>query len=403
MKERDIIMAVDDTPESLSLLVDILTPAGYEVRPADSGELALAAVAAAIPDLILLDVRMKGMDGLEVCRRIKASERTQHIPIILISAFAEVQEWVEGMRLGAADYVTKPFLAEELLTRVRTHLALSKALASVDHQTAKVRHGEEEQLRLKKILAQTQRLEAVGTLAAGVAHEINNPLNIVMNFAQLILDEESTSETSREFAAAIVEESERMARIVRNLLSFSHDEKESHRLADVTTLIDQTLSLVGVAFRRDRIEVAVQVPLGLPRIRCRSQQIQQVLLNLLTNARDALNQRFPQAGPEKVIRVSAKPFEEAAIPWIRLTVEDRGGGIPADIAERVFDPFFTSKAPGKGTGLGLATSYGIVKEHEGKLWFENEPGAGTRFHVDLKVDRGGSVATPGGTNESSKE
>jgi two-component sensor histidine kinase/CheY-like chemotaxis protein len=144
MKDKATILAVDDTPESLALLVKILIPAGFDVRPADSGELALAAVAANTPDLILLDVRLKGMDGLEVCRRLKAGEATRHIPIILISAFADVKEWVEGLQLGAADYITKPFQTEELLTRIRTHLALTWANASLEQQAITLRRSIEE-------------------------------------------------------------------------------------------------------------------------------------------------------------------------------------------------------------------------------------------------------------------
>jgi DNA-binding response OmpR family regulator len=136
MMDKAVILAVDDTPESLALLAGILTPAGYHVLPADSGELALAAAAANSPDLILLDVRMKGLDGLEVCRRLKTAEATKHIPIILISAFADVKEWVKGLQMGAADYISKPFQSEELLSRIKTHLALSRASISLQQQAA---------------------------------------------------------------------------------------------------------------------------------------------------------------------------------------------------------------------------------------------------------------------------
>ena len=138
MTSGPTILAVDDTTESLSLLVQVLTTAGYQVLPADSGELALAAVTARCPELILLDVRMPGIDGFEVCRRLKSSPATRHVPIILISAFDEVNEQAEGLRLGAADYITKPFQTEELLARVETHLALSQAQASLRRQAAEL-------------------------------------------------------------------------------------------------------------------------------------------------------------------------------------------------------------------------------------------------------------------------
>jgi response regulator RpfG family c-di-GMP phosphodiesterase len=177
MSDKATVLAVDDTPESLALLVDVLTAAGYEVRPADSGELALAAVAANLPDLILLDVRMPGMDGLEVCRRIKARDETRHIPILLISAFADVQEAVDGLQAGAVDYIVKPFQIEELLTRVKTHLALSRADVSLAHQAVALRQVNErlqsemdarglteEELRLHLARAERSRLVLLSTV-----------------------------------------------------------------------------------------------------------------------------------------------------------------------------------------------------------------------------------------------
>jgi len=177
MTEKPIILAVDDTSESLALLTSILTPAGYQVRPADSGELALAAVAVKHPDLILLDLRMKGIGGLEACRRIKARKETRHIPIILMSAFAEVKEWVEGLELGAVDYITKPFQSEELLARVRTHLSLGRANDSLEQQRASLRETNdhlqseiherrraEDELRAALVRAERSRLAMLGAM-----------------------------------------------------------------------------------------------------------------------------------------------------------------------------------------------------------------------------------------------
>ena len=129
------ILVVDDTSESLALIVRILSQEGFHVLPADSGELALAAITDHIPDLILLDIRLKGIDGLEVCRRLKSQEKTRNIPIILISAFSDVAERVAGLELGAVDYVTKPFESKELLIRIRLHIALSQTNHTLKQQT----------------------------------------------------------------------------------------------------------------------------------------------------------------------------------------------------------------------------------------------------------------------------
>jgi len=144
MNDKAAILAVDDSSELLELLVQILTAAGYQVRSADNGESALVAVAAKPPDLILLDIRMMGMGGIETCRLLKTKEETKQIPIILMSAFAEAKEWVTGLQLGAADYITKPFQVQELLARVKTHLALSRANLSLEEQAVVLRQANEQ-------------------------------------------------------------------------------------------------------------------------------------------------------------------------------------------------------------------------------------------------------------------
>jgi len=129
MDDKGTILAVDDTPGNLKLLVDTLSAEGYQVRTADNGELALAAIAASPPELILLDIRMPGLDGFQVCRWLKAQENLREIPVVFISSAREVKDRVEGLRLGAVDYITKPFKREELLARVHTHLELSRLRA----------------------------------------------------------------------------------------------------------------------------------------------------------------------------------------------------------------------------------------------------------------------------------
>ena len=156
MTDPVTVLAVDDTSESLALLVKMLTAEGFRVRAADSAELALAAVAAEPPDLILLDVRMPDAGGLDVCRRLKARGETRHIPIILMSAFADAKDWVEGLQLGAADYITKPFQVEELLTRVKAHLALARANVSLELRAGDLRRTNEQ---LRSEIAERRRVE----------------------------------------------------------------------------------------------------------------------------------------------------------------------------------------------------------------------------------------------------
>jgi len=243
-------------------------------------------------------------------------------------------------------------------------------------------------------LLQQQKLESIGVLAGGIAHEINNPITGIMNYAQLISERLDPAQSQlREFAEGIIHETERVAVIVRNLLTFSRQEKNSHSPARITDIVNDTLSLIGTVIRHDQIRLEVDIPDDLPTIKCRSQQIQQVLMNLLTNARDALNERYPEYNPDKVIAATVCLLEKDDRRWLRTTVEDHGAGIPTEIRERIFDPFYTTKDRTQGTGLGLSISLGIVQDHHGELTFKSTENKFTRFYLDLPVDNGWEIGT----------
>ena len=248
-----------------------------------------------------------------------------------------------------------------------------------------VRLAREAQLR------QSQKLESIGTLAGGVAHEINNPIMGIMNYAQLIIDKLGPDSPVSEYATEIGKETERVAAIVKNLLGFARHEKQSRSPARMHDIVEATLSLIRAVMRHDQVTLEVDVPEDLLRIKCRSRQIQQVIMNLLTNARDALNEKYEGFDENKKIRIAARAIDKDGRQWISTTVVDHGTGIPEDVRERMFDPFYTTKPRDKGTGLGLSISHGIVKDHGGALSVESEVGEFTRFHVDLPVDNGWKV------------
>lgn len=237
-------------------------------------------------------------------------------------------------------------------------------------------------------LRQQQKLEAIGTLAGGVAHEINNPINGIMNYAQLILDQADTSSAQTGYAGEIIHETQRVSAIVKNLLQFSRQEKQEHSYASPYDIFNQTLSLIKTIFKRDQIKLEVELEEGLPDIKCRSQQIQQVLMNLLTNARDALNEKYSDFDEDKVIRMTCRHYIQDDRRWLCIIVEDYGLGISPEIQEKIFEPFFSTKPKDKGTGLGLSISFGIVKDHHGTIHIESEAGKYTRFIVHLPVDNG---------------
>jgi PAS domain S-box-containing protein len=254
------------------------------------------------------------------------------------------------------------------------------------------------EVALESQLRQAQKLDSMGTLASGVAHEINNLIMGIMGYAELIRDAVGQQSEIVDMADAIMGQTNRVRDIVKNLLHFARAEEPSRR-DDVTVseMVEGAASLIRTVMRHDAIELAIDVPSDLPTVRCNSQQIQQVVMNLLTNSRDALNMKYPQRqrDPNKKITVSGREIELESGRGVRITVEDMGSGLPEHVRERMFDPFFTTKPQDKGTGLGLSISHGIVGEHEGKLHVESEIGQWTRFHIDLPLATSSPVLTKG--------
>ncbi len=255
-------------------------------------------------------------------------------------------------------------------------------------KTAQLEKSNKAILSLEAHMRNQQKLESIGTLASGVAHEINNPINGVLNYGQIILDNYPNDEALRDYANEIIRETNRVAIIVRNLLQFSRDEKQRHSYANIEDIINSTASLIRTIIQREQITLDIDIPRNLPQVKCRSQQIQQVIMNLLTNARDALNEKYKKFDANKLIQLSCEQFIKEDRNWIRVIVEDHGNGIPESIQDRILDPFFTTKSRDKGTGLGLSISYGIVEEHHGKLSLESKAGEYTKFYLDLPCDNG---------------
>jgi len=243
---------------------------------------------------------------------------------------------------------------ESPVTRDGKTIAVVGALKDITER----KKMEKERHALDAHLRQQQKLESLGIMASGVAHEINNPLMGIINYADLIKERIEDGKLA-EFAGEIMTEGNRIAIIVRNLLSFSRQDTDAYSLSYMRDIIDSSLSLVGSLLQKDQIGLALDIPEDLPHVRCRYQQIQQVLINLLTNAQYALNARYLEHDDNKIIRITAHPFESNGEGWIRTTVEDCGSGIPADVADRIFDPFFSTKPRHEGTGLGLGAIHAI--------------------------------------------
>ncbi|MBN1624578.1 MAG: PAS domain S-box protein [Clostridia bacterium] len=253
------------------------------------------------------------------------------------------------------------------------------------HDISEQKKLENEKLQMEAVVRNQQVLETIGVFASGMAHEINNPINGIMNYAQIIKDITESNPEILEYSTEIINESERIAKLVRDLLHFSRQDTEEFFMVNPSEIIDRTIPLINTILRHDQIVLKVDIESDLPNIKCRSQRIQQVLMNFLTNARDSLNSRYAGYDENKTCSIICRIVEVDTGRMLRLTVEDHGQGIEESIQNKIFDPFFTTKERDKGTGLGLSISYGIAREHKGNIWFETEKNEFTRFHLDLPI------------------
>lgn len=399
------ILIVDDLPDNLRLLEGVLSGAGYRVRPATNGELALRAAARRPPDLVLLDINMPAMDGFEVCRRFKADGDLAGIPIIFISALDDTTDKVRALEAGGVDYVSKPFEAKEVLARVRAHCDLRQAQLQLEAKNHQLETTLAELKRTQVQLVQQEKMASLGVMAAGLAHELNNPINFVssgINGLQEVqgdllrlleahergadpqeiadlhddIDWAGTREALTELTASIATGAHRCAGIVEGMRMYAHPGQQEMKLLPVQDCIESALMLV-----QNRLRQGAQVETRfapVPMTLFHPGPVNQVFVNLLGNALDAMEE---QRDPTPIITITTEARSVAGRAGIACTVADNGPGMPATVIDHVFEPFYTTKEVGRGVGLGLSISHGIIAEHDGQLTCTNLPDGGCAFTV----------------------
>ena len=429
--DTNTILVVDDNSTNLKVLTNILNSANYRVAIAKSGESALQKLETNIPDIILLDVMMPGIDGFETCRQIKENPITKEIPIIFITALTDAEDKVKGLKMGAVDYITKPFNIREILARVNLHLTLKKLNQTLQNRneelikTIKERDVALEDLQKSQLkLVQQEKMSALGQLVAGIAHEMNNSVNFICGnipHAQQYTEDilELIQAYEKEYINPSVEIQElaedieidflkkdltkllssielggnRIQEIISSLRVFSHLDGGECKEMDIHEGIDSTLVLLNSRLKgtkkSDIIEVVKEYN-NLPLVYCYPGQINQVFMNLLSNAIDAINELKIYKKNEEIanylpkITITTKLIDNDRIS---IMFQDNGIGIKEKI-NKLFDPFFTTKDVGKGTGLGLSISHSIIVEkHKGKLYYKSIPKEGTTFIIEIPISQ----------------
>jgi signal transduction histidine kinase len=360
------ILVADDNADMREYMSRLLAP-HWEVEAVEDGQAALDSALARPPDLVLSDVMMPRMDGVALLRALRADPRTESVPVVLLSARAGEDAVLEGVETGANDYLVKPFSARELLTRIRTHLGMARL---------------RQKLQAQLVIA--DRMSAVGTLAAGAAHEINNPLASVMSNLDLLAEEIRTlsgdAATSRwkelgELVDDARQGAERVRKIVRGMKTFSRADEDRRVPLDVQSVLQLSINMT---FHEIKHRARIVKDYGpVPFVLADEARLGQVFLNLLVNAAHSIPSG--QVDRNEIRVVTATDSSGNAVVEIR----DTGRGIPSEILGRIFDPFFTTKSVGEGTGLGLSICRNLVRDVRGTISVESEPGKGSAFRIVL--------------------
>jgi PAS domain S-box-containing protein len=279
--------------------------------------------------------------------------------------------------------------AEKELIRHREHL-----VELVEERTCQLRKVNE---RLEKEITERKRVEAesirtshlvaLGELAAGVAHEINNPINGIINYAQMLANKSPQESREQDIAGRLIKEGDRIAVIVNNLLSFARNSNDAKSPVNIRDIISVSIALTQAQIRNDGIDLKLSISRGIPHIVAQPQQIEQVFLNIISNARYALNEKYPGTDKKKILTVSARKATIKKVPHVQIVVHDTGHGIRAGLLDKVLNPFFTTKPSGVGTGLGLSISHGIISDHGGSVRIESKEGEFTKVIIVLPVHR----------------
>jgi len=379
MNTKKSILVVDDHPENLKILGNMLRENNYLPIFAQSGVKALSAIRKKLPDLILLDVMMPDMNGFKVCQQLKQDPILADIPVIFLTAKVEQADIIRGLELGAVDYVTKPFNYRELITRVNTHIELETAKAELSQ---KVEELEQAKVALAKTVEELKQANATkDKFFSIIGHDLMNPFNALLGYSSMLTDKkvQLSAEEKDYFIYRIMKASNRGYNLLKNLLEWSRSQtgrlKIKPALINIKHIIDNNVELVGDNARVKKINIFSDLD-ELTTVFADIDMIDTVIRNLLTNA-----VKFTPANGKVEICAKTQGSE------VEISISDTGVGINAANIDKLFriEVFFSTSgtADEQGTGLGLTLCQEFVEKNGGTIGVESEEGKGSRFYVRL--------------------
>jgi two-component system, NtrC family, sensor kinase len=388
------VLVCDESATLRALMRSILSPE-YDLCLTSTGEEALDRAPAFGPDVVLSDLILPGLSGSALCRRLRAEPTTRDIPFVLVTSAADADARAEGLESGADDYIAKPIRARELQARVGSLVRLRRTMLALEERSEALERSNAALREAQHALSRAERFTAVGTLAAGLAHEIANPLSCIKSGSSAIarfLGEVgdgvsrlsaaadappaqtvplvSAISESMAIAGELADASRRMERIAADLRVFAGPALAADEMVDLADAVEGAWTMARSKF--PALPRLALTPAACRPIRAAAVLVCQALFPVLENAVLA-------AGPGGLVRVAVREIPDGA----EIEVRDSGPGIPREVLPRIFDPFFTTRPVGTGTGLGLAVAYGIVSGLGGDISVESPAGDGAVFRVRL--------------------
>jgi len=371
------ILVVEDDLAMRDGVCEILEMAGYCVSVASNGREALQRLEDTPPELIISDIMMPEMDGYRFYQQVRADDRWLPVPFIFLTAKGERADVLRGKSMGVDDYLTKPFDPEELLVAVESKLGRMRQLQAT---------AREQMQLLSNQLTRTDRMVTVGQLVTEFAHEIRNPLTAITAYAQFVQRRMARREPeTAQDMERIVHQAKRIARMAESILEYSRKEPLETRETDIHHLLDEVLAFIAFRLERRGIVVEKQYDPSVPIVVVDPDQLEQVLLNIIINAAHAM-----ETGG--TLTVTTAWLDDMEPPTLRISFRDTGVGIAHEHMERLFEPFFTTRPPGQGTGLGLYVCQNVMEKHGGHITVDSQLGKGSTFHVHLPVKAGNSAS-----------